>query len=53
MEKYTASVLKAEVNLELDLFQFANREGRGADDTANSVINLAVKHLEEAKTSAY
>lgn len=43
------SVLKSEVNSELDPCQFAYRQGRGTDDAINSITHLAIKHLEDPK----
>ena len=46
------SVLKAEVNLSLDPYQFAYRQGRGTDDAINSITHFTVKHLECPKAYA-
>ena len=51
-EKYMLSVLKAEVNLALDPYQFAYRQGRGTDDAINSITHFTVKHLECPKAYA-
>ncbi len=45
-EKYMLSMLKAEVNLALDPYQFAYRQGRGTDDAINSITHFTVEHLE-------
>ena len=51
-EKYMLSVLKAEVNLALDPYQFAYRQRRGTDDAINSITHFTVKHLERPKAYA-
>ena len=45
-EKYMLSVLKAEVNLALDPYQFVYRQGRGTDDAMESITLFTVRHLE-------
>lgn len=51
-EKYMVSVLKSEVNPELDPLQFAYRQGRSTDDAINSITHLTLKHLENPKAYA-
>lgn len=46
------SILKSEVNPELDPLQFAYRQGRSTDDAINSITHLTLKHLEDPKAYA-
>ncbi len=39
--------VKKEVDLLLDPFQFAYKQGRGTGDTIDSIIHLVTKHLED------
>lgn len=51
-EKYIVSLLKIEVNPELDPWQFAYRKGRSTDDAVSSITHLALRHQEDTKAYA-
>ena len=42
-------LLKKEVDVHLDPFQFAYKQGRGTDDALNRITHLVTKHLEDPK----
>ncbi len=50
-EKLVVNVLKEEVKLYLDPFQFAYKAGQGTEDAINCISHLVNRHLED--TQAY
>ena len=53
-EKYMLSLLKAEVNLVLDPYQFAYRQGRGTDDAINTLQpHLLISKLRKMSVNPF
>ena len=47
-----ACKLRLDVQVYIDPFQFAYRQGRGTDDAVNTVVHVVLKHLDKPKAYA-